>query len=1005
MNTLLRAASVGLIIISILSFPVAATSKEGLSDRALLLLRKGEFRQVVTILAEPAKKDPGLSSLLGWAYLRLNDMDAAAIAFRRSITANPKQSEAYCGIGYVNLRQGRPADAIGSFENGLARNNSNLDCLGGLAVALEQMGEKDKAKRTAEAVLKKDRTNESAKEVLSRLASPSEQPTGETGQAGLDAHRKRDYASAVTLLKKAISEGNMKESLLMVLADSHYRLGNLTDAINIYRLMLSRGIAVERASAELANIYGINSAEVRSFRTPSMTLGKRPEKLQLAYKTNGDQFEYFDGRSWRRTYLVGVNIGPAPPGEFASTAPRDIAVYEKWFAQMASMKANMVRAYTILPPAFYMALKRHNERTQHPLWLLQEVWISEREDMLDLFNDERSSEFREEAHRVVDVLHGHAEIPYRPGHAAGIFSADVSPYVFAIAPGREVEPSIVLTTNKRNPEKTFYNGSFIQVKKGNPSEVWFASMLDDVASYEMDRYNAQRPLTIVNWPPLDPMYHVTEANYAEERKRLGEIVKLKPGQEMNDCDAVSLDVTNLSVTPAFQAGLFASYHVYTYWPDFLMYDPEYPKVRDSIGSNRYLGYLLDLKRHHQGMPLLIAEYGVPSSWGIAHVHPDGWHNGGFTEKAQAELLERMTWNIKDSGCAGGIVFAWIDEWWKSVADNFIRPFDQPPDRRPLWQNMLNPEENFGIIGYLPAEDVPLLRGVEKDWNNAATVMAVTAGKEGRLRRIMAMADSAYLYIRLDLGGAAKQVDWAKEAFWVALSTMPNQAGSRKLPNPGPRIAEGATFLLKFSNAHQADLLIAENFNPNQWIRNADLPGSQLIQRKKELKLDLKESALFEEMVTQANPPRWGRDGTVFQPQFANRSKLRAGTADRSSTQFTSHAAWNINDTGTMIEIRIPWGLLYIADPSSHLFYSGTDSNSEPLFTKGDAISMVAMHLAVSQTESRLLESLPKVNGNRIDEPLPFFRWNGWNMVQVKPYFKPAYYSLQKAFQKILEEFK
>jgi len=133
--------------------------------------------------------------------------------------------------------------------------------------------------------------------------------------------------------------------------------------------------------------------------------------------------------------------------------------------------------------------------------------------------------------------------------------------------------------------------------------------------------------------------------------------------------------------------------------------------------------------------------------------------------------------------------------------------------------------------------------------------------------------------------------------------------------------------------------------------------------------------------------------------------LRAGTADRSSAQFTSQAAWNINKAGTMIEIRIPWGLLYIVDPSSHLFYSGTDSNSDPMFTKGDAISMAAMHLAFSETEIRLRESLPKAKGNRIDEPLPIFRWNGWNMMQVKPYFKPAYYSLQKVFQKILEEFK
>ena len=1008
MHAFLRMALAGLSIITVLSLPVAAASEDGLSDKASLLLRKGEFHQVVTILAEPAKSDPGLTTLLGWAYLRLNDTEAAETAFRRSITAKPEQSEAYCGIGYVILRQGHPAEAIASFEKGLTRSKKNLDCLSGLAVALEQMGEKDRAKRTAEDVLKEDNANESAKDLLARLVLGAGHSTDSIGQAGLDAHRKKDFASAVTWLKQVIAEGNIKESFLMALADSHYRLGNLTDAIDIYRLMLSKEIDVERATVELAAIYGISPAEVRSFQTPSMAPEKRPDNLQLAYKTNGDKFEYFDGQKWRQTYLVGVNIGPAPPGEFPSTAPRNIAVYEEWLGQIASMNANMIRAYTILPPAFYMALKRHNEKTQHPLWLLQEIWLREGRELLDLFNAEWSREFREEAHRAVDVIHGRAEVPYRPGHAAGVYSADVSPYVFAIAPGREVEAAIVIKTNKLNPDKTFYQGNFIEVKNGNPSEVWFASMLDDVAAYEMDRYHAQRPLTIVNWPPLDPMSHPTEASYAEIqaiRKRLGD-PQVENWQVFEDNDLVSLDVTRLSTTAAFHAGLFASYHVYTYWPGFLMDDPEYPKVRDSIGSNRYLGYLLDLKRHHQGMPLLIAEYGVPTSWGISHLHPDGWHNGGHSEKGQAELLERMTWSIKNSGAAGGLVFAWLDEWWKMVNCDYTSPFDQPPERRPLWENMLNPEEKFGIVGYQPAIEVPLLRGVERDWKNAKTVILGTAGKNSRLRRVMAMNDSAFIYLRLDLYNAAKPIDWTKEAFWLALNTMPNKAGSRKLPNPGPRIAEGANFLLKFTNANEATLLIAENFNPHHFVVSPDVPGHLSLRRKKDLKLSVKENALFEDMITEANRAHWGRDGTIFPPLYANRGSLPSGTADRNSTQFSSLAAWHVNDAGSMIEIRIPWGLLYIADPSSHLFYSGTDTQDDPLFAMGDAMGIAAMHLAVVSTkEIRLLECLPQVKGNSIDKPLPVFRWDGWNTVQVKPYLKPAYYFLQKNFQKILEELK
>lgn len=1005
MNRLLRLAP--LVVISafmILAFTPCAHSAESLSNRALNLMKKGQPDQAVKLLSAPkAMKDAGLSSIQGWAYLRLNEPDAAETAFRRSIGLKAKQSDAHCGLGYVQLRRGTPADAITSFNHGLEYGRTNMDCLAGLAMALEQTGDRMGAKRAAETVLKNDKANELALAVTRRLELTEERPPEDPIRIALDTYRKGEWDAARTLLKKIVFDGKMNETVLSSLADCHYRLGSILEAVDIYRLMIERGIGADMARLQLSRIYGIRPDEVQWWQKPSPLTRARPADTQFLYRTKGDSFEYFDGKGWQRAYLVGVNIGPAAPGEYPSTAPRDVAAYLTWFDQIAAMESNMIRAYTILPPAFYTALKIFNEKASRPLWLFQEVWLSEKEDMLNLYDSQWRGEFLEEARRIVDLLHGNAVIPYRPGHAAGIYTADVSPYVFAIGPGREVETSIVLTTNRLNHEKTSYKGRYIEVKRGNPSEVWFADTIDYVASYEMNRYNAQRPMTIVNWPPLDPMSHVTEANYAEEMAMRG-MPSVKATKEMNDSDAVSLDVMQLKATSAYPAGLFAAFHVYTYWPDFLMYDKEYPKVRDDLGSNRYYGYLLDLKKHHRGMPLLVAEYGVPTSWGIAHVHPDGWHNGGFSEKSQAELLERMTRNIKDSGCAGGIVFAWLDEWWKSVADNYTRPFDQPPERRTFWQNMLNPEENFGIVGYRPAFTVPLLRGSEKDWEKSITVSAAPSNREGRIRGVRAMSDYAYLYLRVDLDRNRPAIDWNKDAFWVALSTLPGRAGSRELPKPAPRIADGATFLLKFDHPDHATLLIAEDFNPNHWIKDS-VPGGRLIIRKKDVKLRVQERSSFEEMMTQANPPRWGRDGSIFPPIFVSRSELPKGTADPESPGFSSLAAWHVDQTGSMIEVRIPWGLLYVVDPSTHLFYGGTDGQAEPVFTKGGGIGIAALHFSVTETGLRFQESLPRSGNQRINERLPTFAWSDWSEMQVRPYMKPAYDALKKSFRQVLTETK
>src|SRR5207247_1123906 len=83
------------------------------------------------------------------------------------------------------------------------------------------------------------------------------------------------------------------------------------------------------------------------------------------------------------------------------------------------------------------------------------------------------------------------------------------------------------------------------------------------------------------------------------------------------------------------------YHAYPYYPDFIGLDSTYGAARSSAGASHYYGYLLDLKRHHAGRALLIAEYGVPSSRGLAHLQPEGLHHGGHDEREMAQQDVRL----------------------------------------------------------------------------------------------------------------------------------------------------------------------------------------------------------------------------------------------------------------------------------------------------------------------------------------------------------------------------
>lgn len=1018
-------------------------------DRALEAYREGHFQDVIEILAEKLPKDAGALNLLGWASLRTDDLEAAKRWFESSIEVAPRIANSYCGLGFTLLREGDREASLRNFEAGLALDPQDGECRQGKEVASRGEGTEpvlespetqpwerlyaqaleafrndeldeaivllrkaDELQADSEAVLTlwgwshfRSREFEEARtrfEAASSLDPDAMEPR--LGLARI-ALAQRRFDTALDLLEELAPTAPDDGDVQLALAEARLKNGDNLGASEIYRRLTKRGIRSEIARRSLEELYGLPADRMAEYGTalehPSI---ERSEAVELRYRTAGDFLEVRDERGkWRRVFLKGANLGPARPGEFPSGPPRDVETYLRWLELMAEMNANMVRVYTLLPPAFYRALALHNESSGRKLWLLQEIWLTEREDERDLYERTWTEGFQREIRRAVDVVHGQADIPFALGLAGwGIYTADVSRWVFAFGVGREVEPSIVFVTNRSHPEHTAYAGRYVAVDRGSPAEVWFARMSDELVEYEIERYGTMRPVTLINWPPLDPMHHVTEATHEEERRiraRRGEPVPEPVTGPMDDTDVVALDIRAMRATAEYPAGLFSSFHVYTHWPDFLFHEAEYPRIHDHLGSNRYYGYLLDLKAHHEGIPLLIAEYGVATSWGIAHAHPDGWHNGGFSERAQARQLVRMTRNILDAGCAGGLVFAWIDEWWKSVSDYVTKPF-QPPERRPFWLNKMDPEQHFGILGYRSPGPIPELRGDRGDWEEAQLLAESTSSSP--LRRLWAFSDETYLYLRLDLENRpeASAFDWNATTYWIGLNTLPYSAGVRRLSRSGVGIDvdSGVNFLIELTDPETARILVAHGYNPNRWVENDWVPGGKRIWRKPDLQVELDEAGAFEEIMIEANRPRYGRDGSVFPPIFLSRSELPEGIADPTDPEYSSLAAWRASASEGMIELRIPWGLLLFLDPSSRLAFAGTDGET-PFGRPTPGISVVALALDRDEENRSVVASLPQLRDGRID-PAPLFTWNRWNEVSYDLYQKASYQALREIFDEI-----
>ncbi|MBI4364208.1 MAG: hypothetical protein HY568_02155, partial [Candidatus Latescibacteria bacterium] len=410
------------------------------------------------------------------------------------------------------------------------------------------------------------------------------------------------------------------------------------------------------------------------------------------------------GGNARPLFIRGVNLGAGPaghfPGEFAITK----ADYRRWLRFLRSLYANAVRVYALHPPEFYEALREENDANpDDPIWLFQEVW-TELPARNDFWDEAFTRDFDSEIKKAIDAVHGNATVAPRPGYASGTYTADASPYLAGWLLGREWEPYAVRVTQRKHPAVTSFRGEYFRVDEGNAMECWLGRALDLAASYEAGRYGASRALSFVNWPTLDVMRHPTETE--------------RGGREAeHDEDAYSVDPTRVRLAkPAHPAGTslgyFATYHAYPYYPDFMNLDPGYSAFRDQHGLCNYAGYLTDLKAHTRGLPLLIGEFGVPTSRGIAHLQPQGIHHGGASESEQGDQDVRLLEDIRSTGCAGSLLFSLFDEWFK--VNWLVMRTEQPRERDPLWHNLLDPEESYGLIAFDPPPAVRIDGDVD-DW--------------------------------------------------------------------------------------------------------------------------------------------------------------------------------------------------------------------------------------------------------------------------------------------------
>lgn len=603
--------------------------------------------------------------------------------------------------------------------------------------------------------------------------------------------------------------------------------------------------------------------------------------ITVNFRAAQGYFYNADSNLWNFKYIKGVNMGLTEATTSLDNPNVSYETYMQWFEQISAMNANTVKVFTEMPPQFYKALYDFNSNSSNnKLYLIQGIWFNE-DLMYNLDNvydngEQIVTSFEKAILETVDIVHGNCSgIGYGEIENA-VYEYDIHKYVAGYVLGLEWDSGFVIRTNELS-NKGMYSGEYLSAATdATVFESFLASMGDKLISYETNEYNAQTPVAFLNWSTTDSITHDNEP-FPEE-------------------DAVSVNTENITSSSSYYAGLFAAIDVYPYYPEFMNYQPEYINYTDENGnSDSYRAYLSDLINSYS-VPVIIAEFGVPTSRGIAHTSVSSMNQGGITEEQQGEYVSNMLKSIAKEGYAGSAIFSWQDEWFKQTWNTIKYSPDNPSQRTP---NLQSAEQSYGILAMEPGiADVCLIDGETDDWNNCSPVSA----QQGIA--VYAKWDEGYLYLRVD----CENLNFSQNEIFVPISI--SNLGSNFSNDYDLSFNKNADFLLVINGEKNTRLLCdsyQDIFEFTYVVQKQAVQGDGETVKRNSGEYNKIYQFLSNEIVLPLS-------GEVIEPKYYESGLLTYGISDPDSDDYNSLADFYCKNN--TIEIRLPWYLLNVANSTN-----------------------------------------------------------------------------------------
>jgi hypothetical protein len=249
-------------------------------------------------------------------------------------------------------------------------------------------------------------------------------------------------------------------------------------------------------------------------------------------------------------------------------------------------------------------------------------------------------------------------------------------------------------------------------------------------------------------------------------------------------------------------------------------------------------------------------------------------------------------------------------------------------------------------------------------------------------------DESFVYIAVELAGG--DFAWSTEGIQLALDTYLPGVGQHRLPRSGLNSEIGFEFVIDLTGPERARLLVTPDYQRHEF-RTDPASGDDFGRffRRPVITRDRRDGRL-DSLFIITNRARFGRDGRFYPALGYDRGRLRYGTENSSTL-----ADWYYDSKAGLLQIRIPWDLLNVTDPSTRTLLDDREITG-PYGTRQAADFHIGAVLYSKDTSAQAsVEALPRAReGSWRAQDFMGWRWEGWTEPRWHSRLKPVYDSLK-----------